>query len=446
VASDDWVPDESDQHWLAGVFDARPVVGDLPPGSVNLDDPAWDDAFPELAPALARVREAVRGLGDADPSVAEKSLTMLWWWCCSDGVTEPYGAVVVPSLLRAPVGADLRARILQLAGHMARSDTLRQEGREGLLRMMQPIPVYDTSGGLEGWSVEAVRAMVGRDTDLLITLLHDDSPEVRGRAAYVLAAAKPVTVDVVGVFQDRLAVEPDPAVQMILVLCIAEYRKDRDLSAHALVWARDLWSDPDAPLGMRVGGVIAWFGLTPDDPPRDLQAVRETMPMTVIGELLQELPWIYSLTNRPGMIADWWHELDTADPPDERFPTLLRTKLEATDPRALAEFYRELLDLRYRDGDDTDPLVLLDSAGVQAMTIRHVDEEPRHDPWRMVCSFRAVGPVVLDRRRRLAESLGATLVKVRAPESGNPVRYEYVDPGGYTFGISAAPSGSGVRQ
>src|SRR5919198_4644384 len=58
----------------------------------------------------------------------------------------------------------------------------------------------------------------------------------------------------------------------------------------------------------------------------------------------------------------------------DRFPRLLQTGLDTTDARALAEFYRELLGLQYRPGDEPpavgepDPLgqdwlVLQDAAG-----------------------------------------------------------------------------------
>lgn len=56
----------------------------------------------------------------------------------------------------------------------------------------------------------------------------------------------------------------------------------------------------------------------------------------------------------------------------ETFPVLMHTALDATDCRALAEFYRAFLGLHYRPGDevadadahdDADWLVLLDAEG-----------------------------------------------------------------------------------
>ena len=37
---------------------------------------------------------------------------------------------------------------------------------------------------------------------------------------------------------------------------------------------------------------------------------------------------------------------------EQRFPVIRQTVLDATDPRQLAEFYRQLLGLRYRAGDE----------------------------------------------------------------------------------------------
>lgn len=57
-------------------------------------------------------------------------------------------------------------------------------------------------------------------------------------------------------------------------------------------------------------------------------------------------------------------------------PVLLHTAIDARDCRGLAEFYRQLLGLRYRDGDeppadgipdDADWLVLLDDAGTRIL-------------------------------------------------------------------------------
>jgi hypothetical protein len=313
LASGDWVAEDSDREWLPDI-DIRSVVDDLPPGVVDLDDASWEARLP-VGDRLREIRVAVRGLGDADTSVVEESLTHLGWLLNDHGNTTVAAALVVPTLLRAParVGSRLRAEMLQLAGHLARMDSGSLLARSGLLLTMHPVGIYDPCGYLENLSVEAVRVMVGRDSDLLTTLMRDHSPEIRGRAAYVLAAAKPVTVDLIDVMRARLAVESDPAVQTILVLCIAQVGRDQDRISESVSWAHDLWSDPAATLGIRLGGIIAWLGLTPADPPPQLQRLRATIPMPVIGGLLKQLPWISALRRREDWIANWWQRLANSD-------------------------------------------------------------------------------------------------------------------------------------
>jgi hypothetical protein len=88
------------------------------------------------------------------------------------------------------------------------------------------------------------------------------------------------------------------------------------------------------------------------------------------------------------------------------YPELLHTVLDTTEPRALAEFYRQLLGLRYRDGDEPPSdgsvdnpgwLVLTDAAGTRKLAFQRVDELPRttwprHDvPMQLHCDFTVSG-------------------------------------------------------
>ncbi|MDX6277819.1 MAG: hypothetical protein QOJ72_1947, partial [Nocardioidaceae bacterium] len=57
-----------------------------------------------------------------------------------------------------------------------------------------------------------------------------------------------------------------------------------------------------------------------------------------------------------------------------------QTVLDCTDARALAEFYRELLELSYRPGDETpqegeDWLVLVNESGAN-LAFQQIDELP----------------------------------------------------------------------
>ena len=72
---------------------------------------------------------------------------------------------------------------------------------------------------------------------------------------------------------------------------------------------------------------------------------------------------------------------------EQAFPVIRQTVLDTTDPRRLAEFYRELFGLRYRPGDEPpgpgqpDPkgqdwLVLTSPAGGAALAFQKVGELP----------------------------------------------------------------------
>ncbi|MFC7817913.1 VOC family protein [Streptomyces sp. NPDC057367] len=67
-------------------------------------------------------------------------------------------------------------------------------------------------------------------------------------------------------------------------------------------------------------------------------------------------------------------------------PRLLQTVLDTTDPRRLAEFYRQLLGLTYRPGDEPpadgvpeepDWLVLRTTDGANRLAFQLVDRLPR---------------------------------------------------------------------
>lgn len=131
------------------------------------------------------------------------------------------------------------------------------------------------------------------------------------------------------------------------------------------------------------------------------------------------------------------------------FPLLMHTALDATDCRALAEFYREFLGLRYRPGDeapedggvdDADWLVLVDSAGDRVLAFNQVrtlerptwpsDEVPKQ----MHLDFRVPSVAELERQRQRAEDLGATLLYDRTADEGEPL-YVLADPAGHPFCI-----------
>ena len=129
------------------------------------------------------------------------------------------------------------------------------------------------------------------------------------------------------------------------------------------------------------------------------------------------------------------------------YPTLLHTAIDAQDCRGLAEFYRELLGLHYRDGeepptdgspDDADWLVLLDDGGNRVVTVQGKRGTtpptwPSEEvPIQMHMDFRVSSVEDLERHRERAEALGARLLHDRSRDEGEPL-YVLADPAGHPF-------------
>ncbi|MBO0812540.1 MAG: VOC family protein [Microlunatus sp.] len=129
------------------------------------------------------------------------------------------------------------------------------------------------------------------------------------------------------------------------------------------------------------------------------------------------------------------------------YPVLLHTAIDAKDCRGLGEFYRELLDLRYREGeepptdgspDNADWLVLVDSNGDRVLTIQEKkDTTPptwpsEQVPMQMHMDFRVTTVEELERHRERAEALGARLLYDRSKDEGEPL-YVLADPAGHPF-------------
>ncbi len=134
------------------------------------------------------------------------------------------------------------------------------------------------------------------------------------------------------------------------------------------------------------------------------------------------------------------------------YPQLLHTVLDTTRPRELAEFYRELLGLRYRPGDepptdgsadDADWLVLVDTGGNRKLAFREVERLtpttwPEHDvPMQLHVDFTVPSAEALEAQRRRAEDLGARLLLDRTDDPGEPL-YVFADPAGHPFCIFVA--------
>ena len=134
------------------------------------------------------------------------------------------------------------------------------------------------------------------------------------------------------------------------------------------------------------------------------------------------------------------------------YPQLLHTVLDTTRPRELAEFYRQLLGLRYRPGDEppadgapaeADWLVLVDSDGVRKLASQHVNHLPRttwpkHDvPMQLHVDFTVSSRAELQRHQERAEALGADLLLDRTDDPDEPL-YVFADLSGHPFCIFVA--------
>ncbi|WP_298460886.1 VOC family protein [uncultured Cellulomonas sp.] len=128
-------------------------------------------------------------------------------------------------------------------------------------------------------------------------------------------------------------------------------------------------------------------------------------------------------------------------------PVLLHTVIDAQDCRRLAEFYRQLLGLHYRDGDappaddspdDADWLVLVDDGGRRVLAVQEKrDTTPptwpsEQVPMQMHMDFTVATVEELARQRARAEQLGARLVHDRSHDPDEPL-FVLADPAGHPF-------------
>ena len=135
-------------------------------------------------------------------------------------------------------------------------------------------------------------------------------------------------------------------------------------------------------------------------------------------------------------------------------PALRQVVLDATDARMLAEFYRQLLGWRYREGDqvpqpgEPDPrgadwLVLHDLGGGVALAFQQVDvlaasTWPREEvPQQLHLDLTVTTRADLDACHQRALILGATVVLDRTDDPDEPL-WVYADPAGHPFCIFVA--------
>lgn len=130
-------------------------------------------------------------------------------------------------------------------------------------------------------------------------------------------------------------------------------------------------------------------------------------------------------------------------------PVIRQVVLDTTDPRGLAEFYRQVFGLRYRPGDEPpapgepDPLgedwlVLRDAAF--GLAFQKVDTLPRSTwpeqghPQQLHLDTTVTDLAALDRQHERVLALGAELRYDRSDDVDEPLRV-YADPAGHPFCI-----------
>jgi len=143
-------------------------------------------------------------------------------------------------------------------------------------------------------------------------------------------------------------------------------------------------------------------------------------------------------------------------------PVLRQVVLDTTDARRSAEFYRQLLGLEYRAGDETPPagepderghdwLVLCDSTGASRLAFQQVASLPPATwpvdgvPQQLHLDLTVPTAGNLDVQHGRALDLGARLLADLSDDEEEPLRV-YADPDGHPFCIfvvDESPAGAG---
>lgn len=139
-----------------------------------------------------------------------------------------------------------------------------------------------------------------------------------------------------------------------------------------------------------------------------------------------------------------------ATAPGAARPRVVQTVLDTTDPRGLAEFYRELLGMSYRPGDEPpapgepdpqgDDWLVLRGDDLWPLAFQKVPEitpptwpEPGV-PQQLHLDMTVPDGDTLDAQRDRAEALGARLLLDRRDDPDEPL-YVFADPAGHPFCI-----------
>ena len=145
----------------------------------------------------------------------------------------------------------------------------------------------------------------------------------------------------------------------------------------------------------------------------------------------------------------------------ERWPVVRQVVLDCSDPRSLAEFYRQLLGYAYRPGDEAPAAGEPDPRGADWLVLRPRSDDPSGDrglafqltdgfvppTWSpdspqppgtqqqmLHLDMTVPDPDSLTRHRDRATELGATILLDRSQDPEEPL-YVFADPMGHPFCI-----------
>jgi catechol 2,3-dioxygenase-like lactoylglutathione lyase family enzyme len=131
---------------------------------------------------------------------------------------------------------------------------------------------------------------------------------------------------------------------------------------------------------------------------------------------------------------------------DVSFPSFWQVVLDTTDPRRLAEFYRQLLGYEYRPGDEPPAgdaktwLVIRHPSGSPRVAFQRAEEvtestwpDPRV-PQQLHLDLKVPTKTELDAQHTRAVALGARVILDQADDEEEPLRV-YADPSGHPFCI-----------
>jgi catechol-2,3-dioxygenase len=131
---------------------------------------------------------------------------------------------------------------------------------------------------------------------------------------------------------------------------------------------------------------------------------------------------------------------------DNGVPRLRQVVLDTTDTRALAEFYRDLLGLVYRPGNETPPddwLVLCTPGGLPQLAFQQVAELPEVTwpdpavPQQLHLDLTVDSVEDLRAQHERVLKLGGRMLQDRIDDPEEPLRV-YADPSGHPFCVFVA--------